>query len=1180
MNPLSQIAKSLVRKSGEASTAPFYSAIDKSLSSLPNKALGDQFIKEMLKSGVKPQEIIDRNIDVILGSPIVKKTRTVKLKKPDKKGRTEIEEKYFEVTPSAKGSKAIKREDVERIAAENPAPSITEKVEKGPSEAKYWVEHDDLNDRYDVVDDYNNVVKSFRDYDDAESYATKLTGGTTLHEQWQLPGGKNYREIKLMLPSFRPSIKNMGRKEYNEAIETADKMGIKDFQSSHFDEPNILAHARVSDRIGPNGEKILHIEEIQSDWHQKGRKKGYQTDERKAATAVDKGGYYEVRDQHNNFISNVIHHDMAGSVTPENALEIANQRIQFNEIFNQAPDPRVPDAPFKQNWHELVMKRLLDDAAKNGYDKVVITPGIEQVKRYPEAMRNIADEIVWNPIDQESKAITMRKNGFSVFSAQVDNKGIVTQSEVPEAIGKSLDELIGKNMAEQAIKNPAGEIKGKDFTVGGKGMEGFYDQMLPAFLNDYGKKWGVKVGTYDLPAGEKMIPVHSFDITPQMREDIVGKGQPLYQAIPAGVGAGTLAAPQEEVPDQPMKKGGAVHLSEGGEPETPEQQFEHYLRMLRINASGGKDKHGSSVGGRFGVNIPVAKDVFIEPFVQGFVFKPDTGKLMSGGVGGANLNIRFKNGGDVSEDAMRLAVLNKKIQHKAGGGKMEVLKAIGRGLRGMREPKNQTNIIKEGGGNWLAGNVEGALKPLKREDVSVSKPDPLNQWVDKQLTRYIKNQMGTKEDPIRASADKGILHYEPRGGAVSARTNRKLAGLNTDPISTTPYGMAWENVADAAISGAPYRMHLPMISAEDAPDALRALGGEFAFQNPNALAYSMNKGITTQDLGFNHLIDELRNAINPASGLPRELLIKPELLSKLSVPQAVERVAKINEWRAAQKAEADLLRARNPATVMHKEYPEGYSWYELKMPESRDTVKGHQTSGEAAYKQLQEALKYEGEQMGHCVGGYCPDVAEGRSRIYSLRDKKGQPHVTIEVKPQKQSDVDSIEWINENAARGALEAGEINNLNDWKDASQEVKDWYLDLAKKSFDAEFKPNLLPPSITQIKGKSNLAPKEKYLPFVQDFVMSGNWSDVRDLENAGLMRVDLLKKAGWDLGDINKKYLTKQEFEDIERGMYNSMKPTYGSTDEGMKRGGFIKFDNKNIDAMRMAVMNKQLRKRHG
>ena len=309
MNPLSQISKSLVRKSGEASAAPFYSAIDKSLSSLPNKALGDQFIKEMLKSGVKPQEIIDRNIDVILGSPIVKKTRTVKLKKPDKKGRTEIEEKYFEVTPSAKGSKAIKREDVERIAAENPPPSITEKVEKGPSEIKYKVEHDDLNDRYDVVDDYSNVVKSFRDYDDAESYATKLTGGTTRHEKWQLPGGKNYREIKLMLPV------NKSYEKVNQLTEQANRLDqkamsawtqhgnleeykrlsgeardlrlqansiekdIKDetfkYQSMHFDEPNILAHARVSDRTGPNGEKILHVEEIQSDWHQTGRKKGY-----------------------------------------------------------------------------------------------------------------------------------------------------------------------------------------------------------------------------------------------------------------------------------------------------------------------------------------------------------------------------------------------------------------------------------------------------------------------------------------------------------------------------------------------------------------------------------------------------------------------------------------------------------------------------------------------------------------------------------------------------------------------------------------------------------------------------------------------------------------------------------------------------------------------------------------
>ena len=1185
----------LVRGIGEVAqkAKPFYSPIDKAISEIvQTKGTGDQMLAQILKTKGVAKELKER--------PAIKAA----LQQPK-----------------------ITKAELEKVAAENPPPEVFEKVDRGPSEAKYRVEHDDVNDRYDVVDDYSDVVRSFRNYDDAESYAYKLGSGTAKYESYQLPGGKNYREIKLMLPDTSSEARENLRKFQNQMKEKYDSLnwrrfaGAEDqlehdkllaqekkqsFRSSHFSEPNILAHARVSDRTGPNGEKILHVEEIQSDWHQKGRKEGY----RDQKENVNEKKYYE-------YVKDLIsrYQDRIANTYAPNETDPLKKSMQIPQALRDERDPQkiaesmgeldklqdmfvlmyqelsaankgVPDAPFKQNWHELVMKRLLDDAAKNGYDKVVITPGIEQVKRYPEAMRNIADEIVWNPIDQESKAITMRKNGFSVFSAQVDNNGIVTQSEVPKAIGKSLDELIGKSMAEQAIKNPAGEIKGKDFTVGGKGMEGFYDQMLPAFLNDYGKKWGARVGQYEIypyemaekrkelinnlikqghtpesaekqalgiyPEKEPSILLHSFDITPQMREDIVGKGQPLYQAIPAGVGAGTLAAPQEEVTDQPMKKGGAVHLSQGGEPETPEQQFEHYLRMLRINASGGKDKYGSSVGGRFGVNIPIAKDIFIEPFVQGFVFKPDTGKLMSGGVGGANLNISFKNGGNVSEDAMRLAVLNKKIQHKAGGGKMEVLKAIGRGLRGMREPKNQINIIKEGGGNWLAGNVEGALKPLKREDASVSKPDPLNQWVDKQLTRYIKNQMGTKEDPIRLSAEKNNIHmptyeiYDPSNSKLMQK--RLAAGMPVKNLGKSETARNWENIVDRSIypnSAGSY------VHGSLDPDILKN-NPWLTKINPETEVYYAT-GLR-RDLGLDHLVDELRNATNPASGLPSELLIKPESLSKLSVQQAVERVAKINEWRAAQKAEADLLRARNPATVLHKEYPEGYSWYELKNPEGAKNTSA-----------LEDALKYEGEQMGHCVGAYCPDVAEGRSRIYSLRDKKGQPHVTIET---TNSMTPSEFYYSKNVPESLL-----NKLSELEKSPLDF-DWEKVVRESP---EYRATV---TIKQIKGKANLAPKEEYLPFVQDFVRSGNWSNVRDLQNTGLMRVDLLKKAGWDLGDINKEYLTKQEFEDIKRGMDNSMKPPYGSTDEGMKRGGFIKFDNKNIDAMRMAVMNKQLRKRHG
>jgi hypothetical protein len=42
-------------------------------------------------------------------------------------------------------------------------------------------------------------------------------------------------------------------------------------------------------------------------------------------------------------------------------------------------------------------------------------------------------------------------------------------------------------------------------------------------------------------------------------------------------------------------------------------------------------------------------------------------------------------------------------------------------------------------------------------------------------------------------------------------------------------------------------------------------------------------------------------------------------------------------------------------------------------------------------------LNAEGNMMNHCVGGYCEDVNQGRSRIYSLRDERNQPKVTIEL---------------------------------------------------------------------------------------------------------------------------------------------------------------------------------------
>jgi hypothetical protein len=42
----------------------------------------------------------------------------------------------------------------------------------------------------------------------------------------------------------------------------------------------------------------------------------------------------------------------------------------------------VPDAPFKTSWHELSLKRAIQEAAEKGYDQIAFTTGKTQAERY------------------------------------------------------------------------------------------------------------------------------------------------------------------------------------------------------------------------------------------------------------------------------------------------------------------------------------------------------------------------------------------------------------------------------------------------------------------------------------------------------------------------------------------------------------------------------------------------------------------------------------------------------------------------------------------------------------------------------------------------------------------------------------------------------------------------------
>jgi hypothetical protein len=477
------------------------------------------------------------------------------------------------------------------------------------------------------------------------------------------------------------------------------------------------------------------------------------------------------------------------------------------------------------------------------------------------------------------------------------------------------------------------------------------------------------------------------------------------------------------------------------------------------------------------------------------------------------------------------------------------------------------HVVKPKGGNWLAGSVERAVEPMRarfdigaglrvdpatinRENLDarqlemLAPLDAMNRWLETKLAKYMRNEMATPEDPLRALAERGIMHVDPEQLNFRPELHGRFLSEGQTAVAQSPAAKSWEGLADkfvntlraSDVTGGYY----PKL-VEENPWLLKV--------PPQTQVYEMLRG-ADDDLGFRHLVDELRNAVNPESGLPRELMLKYSDLEKVTVPQAVERVAKINDWRAAHKAEADMARSMNPATQVVKEYPEqGYKWVELRQPKETgkkvtveksemelpdnmtpetmrevamdmaydeglvegtrafedfvrttltDFHRNKKVEVDESYKVLEDALKYEGETMGHCVGGYCPDVVEGRSKIYSLRDKKGQPHVTIEVSPGNP-------YMTWKSATAHLDKSQSDALFDQFQAAGGARRNNPEGHKEFLQSAGLWSEPPPDIVQIKGKGNKAPKEDYLPAVQDFVRSGNFGEVGDLGNTGLIDV---------------------------------------------------------------------------
>lgn len=366
----------------------------------------------------------------------------------------------------------------------------------------------------------------------SDKYKTKFA-------QYQLPGGENYRELLLTLPekqrtkelpdsygirkndngSYTVYSKHLNdpvvtRLTRSEALSDAESYlleqgGVDDrsqaFKSSHYSEPNILAHVRFNERTDVDGKRVLFIEESQSDWHAEGRKKGYKGDiDRPAEKARDKylaelNAKYEIIGD-NSFLQK-----LRERLTQQEVDKLTELNTAFRE--EGMPGNEVPDAPFKTTWPLLAFKRMIRYAAENGFDKLAFTTGEQQADRY-----DLSHQV------ERVKAFR-RKDG--AYDFMVTPKGETTHKDIDGVQENKLADTVGKELADKIIKQPNGwqTYDGLDLKVGGKGMKTFYDKMLPSMINKYVKKWGGKVGETKLKA------------TLKLDESVVGEGDFPYKIV-------------------------------------------------------------------------------------------------------------------------------------------------------------------------------------------------------------------------------------------------------------------------------------------------------------------------------------------------------------------------------------------------------------------------------------------------------------------------------------------------------------------------------------------------------------------------------------------------------------------------------------------------------------------------
>ena len=471
--------------------------------------------REMLK-GLKPDAFkivtLDRDVEVKMGNETkkYKKGENIYIYQDNRTGKAIVKDGDYGILPKKEVTK------VEQAGYELKVASAEEKGVEEVWKGGVSQEMRALEDRREsgeiTIDEYNTERGILRD----EGDITTEQRDTTKFSQYQTPGGENYRELLLKATQ---KIDESTQKEINEIedymqlqMDTGQPQAITEqlrdrldklknqtggFKSSHFDEPNILAHIRMNDRT-VDGKKILFVEEIQSDWAKAGREKGFiKKEDRPSYEEMEKdanrrGFYIESVSKTEHYPIN--REGARGSRTPYSSKEELLDKYYDNIVGGKPLG--VPFHPSLKNWHELAMKKILEVAVREGYDGISWTTGGQQAERY--SLEKQLNSIGWYENTAGRKQVNLfPKEGKPIdIDVGLEGKIIAVSSNASTGwIGKRLDDVIGKGIAEKVNKETKGKISGQDLKIGGESLKNLYDRMIPQALKKLTKG---EVGKVDL----------------------------------------------------------------------------------------------------------------------------------------------------------------------------------------------------------------------------------------------------------------------------------------------------------------------------------------------------------------------------------------------------------------------------------------------------------------------------------------------------------------------------------------------------------------------------------------------------------------------------------------------------------------------------------------------------------